>query len=1212
MSKKIQLFFIAIWTYLCKGFDFVNNTTLGNFLLEKVLFRTKGFYTVLNSFSTLLLAQVATFIYQNKLISELDKLIESTTVWYEKIAYILIQFFMPEGNVFIIFILVFLIIGLFWDRNNNKDSKISGKLNLEQAFHQWASQTKIKLSSDLVLDSREKEVKDFYDFFENNPLKITVYSHSKEESYAFILSTLKNNQNLVKKVQIISNQEAWDNTIQNKNHLILVYKDFIPCNIGVAIENGNYVIEAEELIDIDNTAENSIKLKKMKKTVTTFALEKMGFDHNNSWKIYNDTKGFLHAIISHPLLKPYEKNVPNWVGKYDINILSTMLFVNSWHIKNENDQKVIEELSGLQYEAFEKQLHLLKVEDKAPIRLVGNVWQVISKISLWDLISNKIPNTQIDRLKKIVINVLSEIDPSFELNPEDRWSANIYNKTLKHSGLLRESLADTLVLISVFGKNKLSYPANINSSLDYWLKELFEKNLNVESWYSYGRILPLLAEASPNSFITAIEKTLDNKNTTNIEQLFADAGDMAMGTCFHCDLLWALETVSWHKDYLARVTLILIRLCELNIKSKISNSPMNTLKDIFAGWINYSSVSYDDKVQILEQIAYKKFPDTTWKLLIGILPHSHSVSYGISKPKYQNWDVDSTKEVTRAEYYTYNENIFRILFLSVENNTLRWKDVLDNISSFSKEYCLKFLNKFTKLDKKIFSDDERLILSLELRENIHNHRKFADSPNWQISEECLEQLENAFYFIEPDNLVHKYYHLFGNGRVNLLNPVPYEKENRNSYKEEEKTIEEEREKALKNILESKDFDTLVKLIKTSQMPGIIGRLIFKITGEKYKIEIFKWLDMQDGYLNICAKNYVASMKFSENILDDLNDIQKAEILLAINFDSIAFESLKKQNASVQEYYWKNIHWYCRLEESDKKYIKWIFEQLYHYKQHMKCIDFLSHHMKKSNEDGLDFSFSDIAKVVIELDPNIENKRLDTHSISEVIELLQNLEVENEVMRLIEWKYLQLKNFNPVFLEKEIIANPKSFVELLIFMYKSQNKEDEDITLTKEQIQNRANNATELLERITLFKKYEDIHDFNYETLKNWINEAIKYAKEVDREKYAYVEIGKLLSKSPNGKDDIFPNEITRDILEEFDNEKLGYYFWHEKKYPGGSYFTTRGADEGGEQEHQKAQEYREYAEKLRFTHPKTSSLLIQLAKDYEIDAEKEDLRNELQ
>ena len=91
--------------------------------------------------------------------------------------------------------------------------------------------------------------------------------------------------------------------------------------------------------------------------------------------------------------------------------------------------------------------------------------------------------------------------------------------------------------------------------------------------------------------------------------------------------------------------------------------------------------------------------------------------------------------------------------------------------------------------KKIKSFDDMTNLSLELRENIHNHRKFTDSPHWQISEECLEQLENAFYFIEPDNLVHKYYHLFGYGSINLLNPIPYEKENRNSYKEEE-TIKE--------------------------------------------------------------------------------------------------------------------------------------------------------------------------------------------------------------------------------------------------------------------------------------------------------------------------------------------------------------------------------------------------------------------------------------
>lgn len=1087
--------------------------------------------------------------------------------------------------------------------------RTNNSIDTKQACNMWQSQTKIQLSPSLVLSQREKEIEELKKLLLNEPSRIVIKSTSELESYAFIINVLNEDIRFLNRTLIVTEQSTWNDIIETNNNLILIYKNFIPENIGYTVNKGHFVIEVVESTNIKEN--NCIDIPKIKKTFIVKVLQEMRFEYDEAWKIYNETKGFLHAIINYPLLEPYEKHIPIWVDKFDIDILSTILFINSWHSGNKSDTKAIEMLSGLNYEEFEKKLYLLKAKNNPPIRLLGNIWQVISKINLWDLISNKIPNTQIDRLKEIVINVLSEIDPSFELNPEDRWSANIYNKILKHSGLLRESLADTLILISVFGKDKLSYPSNINNSLDYWIKELFEKNLNIESWYSYGRILPLLVEASPNSFVNAIERTLDNKDTTNIEQLFADAGDMAMGTCFHCDLLWALETVSWHKDYLARVTLVLIRLSELSIKSKISNSPMNTLKNIFAGWINYSSISYYDKVQILEQVAYKKFPDTAWKLLIGILPNSHSVSSGISKPKYQNWDVDSTKEVTREEYYIYNENIFRILFLNVENNTLRWKDVLDNISSFSKEYCVKFLNKFTRLDKIIFSDDERLILSLELRENIHNHRKFTDSPHWQMSEECLEELENAFYFIEPDNLVHKYYHLFGNGSINLLNPVPYEKENRTSYKEEEKIIEKEREKAVKNILESKSFDILVELIKISQMPGIIGRLIFKIASQKYKIEIFKWLDLQDGYLNVCAKNYVASMKFNENILDDLNDIQIAEILLAINFDSIAFESLKKQNTDIQEYYWKNIHWYYRLEESDKKYIKWIFEQLYHYKEHMKCIDFLSHHMKKNNEDGLGLRFSDIAKVLIELDPNIENNRLDTHSISEIIELLQNSEVENEVMRLIEWKYLQLKNFNPVFLEKEIIGNPKSFVELITFIYKPQNKRDEDTTLTKEQIENRANNAIELLKRITLFKNYEDIDIFNDETLKNWINEAIRYSKEADREKYAYIEIGKFLSKSPKGKDDIFPNEITRDILEELDNEKLGYYFWYEKKYPGGSYFTTRGADEGGEQEYQKAKEYSEYAEKLRFTHPKTSFLLTQLAKDYEQDAEKEDLKNEL-
>ena len=57
----------------------------------------------------------------------------------------------------------------------------------------------------------------------------------------------------------------------------------------------------------------------------------MGLNHNESWEVYRDTKGFLNAIINHPLLEPQEKDVPKWVVDYDIDILSSILFINSWN-----------------------------------------------------------------------------------------------------------------------------------------------------------------------------------------------------------------------------------------------------------------------------------------------------------------------------------------------------------------------------------------------------------------------------------------------------------------------------------------------------------------------------------------------------------------------------------------------------------------------------------------------------------------------------------------------------------------------------------------------------------------------------------------------------------------------------------------------------------------------------------------------------------------
>ena len=566
--------------------------------------------------------------------------------------------------------------------------------DIEQSFKNWSSQTNINLIPNLVIKSRENNTDELLTLLEKEPSKIVIISTTKQESYAFILASLKDKIQFSSKVIIITSQESWDELVQSDSNLIFIYKDFIPNNIGTAILNGHFVIEAKDTIDMQDKTHNIINLSKIKKSQKITTLEEMGFSHKDAWKIYDETKGFLHAIVKHPLLKPNERVTPNWINNYDINILSTILFINSWYRLDKDDIKIIETLSELSYDEFEKNLALLHEEQNAPIRLVGNVWQVISKINLWDLIANKISIPQIDKLKPILLDVFKEIDPTWNITANERWFP--HDKEIKYSSSIRESIADTLVLISVFGKDNMTYSSDINITISYWLKELFEINLNVEAWYSYGNQISLLAEASPISFLTALEKTLENQSITQIQELFEDAGDM--GGCFHCNLLWALERISWNHELLPRIVLVLADLSKLEIKNNMGNQPFNTLKDIFLGWINYSSVTYENKIQILEHTLYKKHPDITWKLLLELLPDSHMITSGIVRPKYHNWDELIGKDVSHQDSFLYYQNINNLLLNNIGIDTQKWYDIFNNIDKFHEDSYTKIIDIFISLD----------------------------------------------------------------------------------------------------------------------------------------------------------------------------------------------------------------------------------------------------------------------------------------------------------------------------------------------------------------------------------------------------------------------------------------------------------------------------------------------------------------------------------
>ncbi|AXX92251.1 hypothetical protein CPU12_01475 [Malaciobacter molluscorum LMG 25693] len=1079
-------------------------------------------------------------------------------------------------------------------------------LDIKEAFSRWSNQTEIKLSKDLVILSREEDKKKLIEFLEDIPSKIVIVSQSEQESYIFSISALLDEEKFSNKVLIVESQNEWDNLISSKYSLILIPQNFSPVNIGQAVANGHFVIQAEEEINSKEDSSKKINLKKIWKEQKSKVLEDMGLDIHKAYELLNETKGFLHAIEKHRFLKPIESyHIPLWVEEFDINILSTILFINSWNGENEHDKKILESLSELSYLEFEKHLESLKVKKESPIRKVGNIWQVISKVNLWDLISNRIPTNQIDKLEDILIEIFGEIDPIFAVDKKKRFYT--FDKKLKYSGLIRESLADTICLISALGKNNLSYSKDINKTLSNWLEKLYNKNLNVESWYSYHHQLILLAETDPSSFLTALEKTIDNAKN-QIEKLFESEDFMTQG-CDHCDLVWALETISWNDEYIIRIVRLLIKLSKIEIKMNISNTPFNTLIHIFLGWINYSSLNYDEKIQILENIMLKEDFDITWKLLIELLPDRFSSASPLHTPKYNIWNEKLPLEVFQSDYYNYENEICRILLENTNENVNKWANIFENIDKFTDEYFIKVNESFCKLDINTFSEKDKLKIATIIRENIHNHKKYANS-DWTREKDEIEILEKSFYFIEPQNLVYKYKYLFEDFYPKVLNL----KTRDDDFEREDREYDSLRIDALKEILKYKDFDTLLNFISECKYPNIIAKTFAKTDVTSLDSKIYDLIKSEDKRFLEFVQVYISSLYFNNKLeidnefLSKYADEEQAKVLLSLNFKSKIFELLKECSEKTQEYYWQNNNNYFLLDDGDLDYFKWVFEQLLKFNRPMKAVDFVYMVLqleKKGKIINIDLDLIHQALILLATKDNGEN--LTHYEIHEVLEYYQNNSTNINKNIELEWIYVSFDDFKPLNIEQKVIESPEFFVELISYIYKSDRGREKEENLTDEQIKIRAETAWKVLEKLSLFSDHIKEKSLNSDYLKDWVIKAQELFKKVDRVKIGDDKIGQILSKSPKGKDDIWPCESVREVLQLSWNKTIETGLLVGKKNQRG--FVWR--DKGGKQEYKLAKQYKDDAQKIKYKYPKTFELLITLSKWYEDDGKRKDLEEEL-
>lgn len=1090
--------------------------------------------------------------------------------------------------------------------------------DLDQAWGALSNLTEIVLTPDLFQNSREAEKQKLNNELTGKASVLRIKAQSRHEAYGFTLSSLQLKDEYAACVLIVKNQEAWDWVIDFDQPLILIPDGFIPSALGSAVSKGHHVLIA---IDERESASVSITLNRMPREDRIKAIQSLGLSKEQAEEVYSETKGYLEPILRHKMLRPREILVPQWVSAGNSDILFSALFATEWNSANEKDEEIMTSLSGLKYQEFERAIVNLSKEADPPVRLVGTIWQVISKVDMWLHIAPRISRAHLDRLGVAAKLLLADPDPSFDLKPDERYMASLKGAVPLYSRHVKTGIADSIALLAAYGEDYANQVGAEKPSdlVRWWIRELFEKSVEAKVWYSLDRCLQSLAEASPDEFLQALERAMEGDRPP-IAGLFLAEGNGIFGGCPHSDLLWSLELISWDTRYLARVSTSLARLSAIDPGGKYSNRPFNSLVQIFLGWINNTRATHKQRLQVIENVLLVQYPDISWKLMVSLLINKTTTSTGVHKPTYREWAEGVKTTVMNRDYFEYIGAIVDILLREVDHNPgERLLDLIGSFDSYDLGQQKILVDRLLSFSVGVLEPNNREKIVKKLRGILSHHREFPDA-TWSWPEELLDKLETIYHRFEFDDIVKKNIYLFNDHWPDLIEPI---KRKEVDHEEREELIGNKRIEAIEAMFNTSGIKGIEDLSGECDYPGMVGYALFRsCVSEQALPHVVDWLG-KGGKLDLGAQSYIHARSAGDwnwvVVLLDTNPnweaSKKVSFLWSLPMNGRTFDLVEKQDEEVQRRYWSGLNYYF-LPPNERDKADYVARKLLENNRPLAAVDAAAQLLSgKGERKGLDSSLVASILIRIATDPSdiervsIQNVRYD---ILRAIEFIQDrAELSAEEISQIEWAYLSIFRFEdvkPRYLSEKVSRDPAFFVQLVVWAFRRDEGKDPEAELSDEIVKRRAETAWELLDTISVLPG-SDGSSIDSGKLHEWVDRARQMLRETERLKIGDGRIGSYLSRCSEGSDGIWPHEAVRSVIESVRSVELDRAIYIGRRNSRG--VTTRSPFAGGEQERKLAAIYAENAQQIELVSPRTADILRSLSRGYENDALREDREVEL-
>ncbi len=628
-----------------------------------------------------------------------------------------------------------------WARQVIGNYPKDGALSTDEYWEFYSRRFDPPLTEDVVLAGRERAAETLIQALLGGPSRNPLIADSPSEVIAFAVAAIRRSaddkrQYLEARTLVPRTDEAARQLLGYKDLVFLPTEAAMPMS-GALASAGPTVIALGQ----DQPGRREAVLPRPTVQEMATALKTMGFEGQQGRDLARTISRSVTILARH---KPSENiEPPRWAQK-GRELLPAML-AGSWNTDQESDRDRLGDLNEPgSYIDLMRTLQPLLAEQDPFIEREHPIWLTRAPVDAFVQLGKWLTQDDLERFEKVATAVFSEV-----VAPSDEAFAPVEDG-YSHSRFLRKGLAQTLLQIALLHEEAhLDVPHKTPQAyVDDLIANLPGLKADASLMASLRDELIVLAEAAPDPFLEALEHLLEGEQPKALA-LFAESGDTFGRSGAYTNVLWALEALAWSPDLFARVALALVRLAEIDPGGRYANRPKSTLRSIFLLWNPGTNASWDDRRDVLE-VLLATSPKVGWQLLLDILPGRQDTSLATVRPRLRDGGGDR-EAMTRGLLAQCTRYVTATLIDQAGASAERWVTLIRRLVDLPPDHRAL---AFERLDtvRTTMSAEDRTEVWHALRKELKRHEAFA-STAWAIPADELRAYQAVTNRFGTDDLV---------------------------------------------------------------------------------------------------------------------------------------------------------------------------------------------------------------------------------------------------------------------------------------------------------------------------------------------------------------------------------------------------------------------------------------------------------------------------